>query len=797
MEQLKTPINYAELPAYDGEYGAPESKSTRSGLSWQQSRSRRKCYKPFALRTPVLLIYFFILLLCIALLEYALHHTEKFVPLGSTSDVSSTAATPKPTTARRKRQYSSTTTPYYVDGGALSTSTTSNPYSSSTTPSSSSTTSSTTSTSYLNDQPTSTSAWVTTISFGTDFVTTATAGYYTTEFYIPGSDDEYCVIYASGTIITTGCVFAASKSDLITLTGDPLTTDLITITSDLLTIATPSPETNVKVASAVKVTVVPVATLAVSTPSATKHTAPSATVAPAQTSTISATSLADELSVTSPSAIVSSAPAPADILSVTSVNKPAVSSARPSSAQTESHLSPTDTVIGQSTHSSQSSKGTLPTFTSRPSSTSESFGRSTPITETIAGPLSAVNAATSSSTWSSATSPATVGDLGSVTSTDNGPMQLTTSLSTDLFDSTTAPTIMPTTPGASAQTLHDELQQTSAQRFTTIFSTETFSSGIPTTSDVRKSTPTHIPFADEDNMLTRSMVKVKGTFTWAEYFIALYITPIIGILLKLTWDIVYSDMKLMEPFYRLAAPGGASAPDSILSNYLQCGFEWVSVKAMFRGQWAIVLASAIYLLASLVAPLTTESMTVRAQSFCHTPISDAQPCNPAWVLVKIVVRGLEAVLACAAFFVIALTFYNLQRRTGVYESPASIGGVAALLNDRETIKNLQNIDPYADLKLTEQSLAGEHYVLDTYEESDGSIRHGILKVSGAKPESESSPSLQKLLSSPQQVYTAVSSPRDISSYRPAHPPSPISIFNRYFPSCSTYSHSSSPWPYSA
>ena len=282
-------------------------------------------------------------------------------------------------------------------------------------------------------------------------------------------------------------------------------------------------------------------------------------------------------------------------------------------------------------------------------------------------------------------------------------------------------------------------------------------------------------------MLTRSMVKVKGTFTWAEYFVALYITPVIGILLKLTWDIVYSDMKLMEPFYRLAAPGGASAGDSILANYLQCGFEWVSIKAMFRGQWAVVLASTIYLLASLVAPLTTESMTVRAQSFCHTPISDAQPCNPAWVLIKVVVRGLEAVLACAAFFVIALTFYNLQRRTGVYESPASIGGVAALLNDRETIKNLQNIDPYADLKLTEQCLAGEHYVLDTYEESDGSIRHGIVKVSGAKPESESSPSLQKLLSSPQQAYTAVSSPRDISSYRPAHPPSPISIFQQILP----------------
>ena len=319
------------------------------------------------------------------------------------------------------------------------------------------------------------------------------------------------------------------------------------------------------------------------------------------------------------------------------------------------------------------------------------------------------------------------------------------------------------------------------ESFTTIFSTQTLSSGISTVSGTVVSTPTHIPFVDEDNFLTRSMVKVKGTFTWAEYFVALYVTPIIGILLKLTWDLVYSDIKLMEPFYRLAAPAGASAEDSILANYLQCGFEWASIKGMFRGQWAIVLASTIYLLASLVAPLTTESMTVRAQSFCHTPISDAQPCNPAWVLVKVVVRGLEAVLACAALFVIAFTFYNLQRRTGVYESPASIGGVAALLNDRETIKNLKKIDPYADLKFTEQDLADEHYVLDTYEESDGSVRHGIVKVSSAKPRSESSPSLQKLLSTPQQAYTPLSSPRDINSYRPQHPASPVSLFQQILP----------------
>ena len=267
-----------------------------------------------------------------------------------------------------------------------------------------------------------------------------------------------------------------------------------------------------------------------------------------------------------------------------------------------------------------------------------------------------------------------------------------------------------------------------------------------------------------NDIVSQSYVKLSGPFTKIDYFNALYLGPIIGVILKMTWDAIYGDIKLMEPFYRLASPDGATAGASLLMNYLDCGFGWASLGGIFKGQWAMTLASAIYVLTSLIAPLASESMTVRAQSICRTELSDRQPCDPAWILVKLVIRCLEAVLLSSAALVIAYTFYNLPRKSGLMESPATLAGIAKLLNDRRTIQNLRLVDPKVSSKRLEQSITRDRFALVSRETADGEIVRGIVQIGRSRPGGGSSNMEQTnpLSRSGQASYTLLPTPEDVA-----------------------------------
>ena len=205
MEHFKPHLLYTELPAESTEEDfRSESPDLSAEKAYRQHVvDRRRCYKPFALKTPVLLLFLSALVACVALLEFALHHGEKYTPLPSTTQ---TTTSPKPKLRRQTsvaESSASTSTSTALNFPTSTTSSSSGDGTFSATQSlflSLSNPSSTTSLSVpsvtsatapavlltLTSPTTSTSAWVTTITFGGDFTTTATAGTYTTEFHVTG-----------------------------------------------------------------------------------------------------------------------------------------------------------------------------------------------------------------------------------------------------------------------------------------------------------------------------------------------------------------------------------------------------------------------------------------------------------------------------------------------------------------------------------------------------------------------------------------------------------------------------------
>ena len=248
-----------------------------------------------------------------------------------------------------------------------------------------------------------------------------------------------------------------------------------------------------------------------------------------------------------------------------------------------------------------------------------------------------------------------------------------------------------------------------------------------------------------------------------DYFNAMYLGPFVAVFIKANYDVVFSAVKMMEPFYQLAKVEGSTAGESLISDFLSTGLSWSACRSMFKGHWMILLASTIYVFIGLLAPLAAESMTVRAQSYCATELSTHQLCDPAWVIVVFTIRVLEGILGALAILFIATIVYNWRRKSGVFSNPSSIASVAALLSNNDVLEDLQHIDPNADPDTLAKALHGTHYRLGYFQTAPGIIRYGIRKIT-ANPESK--PSDTYSLSQ----YSTLSNPANSSLDKPSNTP---------------------------
>ena len=220
----------------------------------------------------------------------------------------------------------------------------------------------------------------------------------------------------------------------------------------------------------------------------------------------------------------------------------------------------------------------------------------------------------------------------------------------------------------------------------------------------------------------------------------MYLPTFLTVLLRSGWAMIFAAMKMMEPFYQLARRGGASAEDTLLADYLSGGLSLDTLRAMWRGNRVLLLAGLVHLGTALVVALAGESMRVRPTGYCHTHVSTHQPCEPVWVINQPVVRVMEALLCAIFVLVVALLLHARKRFSGVFSDPSRISSMADLLSHPTFVEDLRNIPPFATAGEVKAALAGNWYMLTSFEVPGGRLRYGVVKTEEGPPSSSLPPS---------------------------------------------------------
>lgn len=251
---------------------------------------------------------------------------------------------------------------------------------------------------------------------------------------------------------------------------------------------------------------------------------------------------------------------------------------------------------------------------------------------------------------------------------------------------------------------------------------------VPSTrsSTTNNPAPTGLSSSDHQNDDDSGSTNYKS-FTHFDYFLAKYLPVLFGVMMQSAWLVVYSTFKLMEPFYQLARPGGASAGMSLTSDYLSHGLSLSFLSVALDGQWVLFLAGQVQFGLSVIVTLVSESMDVEATAFCRTEIAENQPCEPVWVVNIGIVRAVEVFLIICFVMVLAIGFLNRSRVSGVFSDPSKIATMADLLVHRPLIRQLRDLPPEATKTQVEEELVDSRYMLGTFE-SNGCSQYGIIRL---------------------------------------------------------------------
>ena len=209
----------------------------------------------------------------------------------------------------------------------------------------------------------------------------------------------------------------------------------------------------------------------------------------------------------------------------------------------------------------------------------------------------------------------------------------------------------------------------------------------------------------------------------------MYLATFVAVLFKAIWTIVFSSTKMMEPFFQLSRPEGASAKDTLLADYLSSGLSLSSLRSILDGHWVMLLTSSAYTTIGLLPSLASGAMSVKATAYCGK--NNTSPCNLVWILKVPVIRGVQALLSFAAIMVMVLVILRWPRRSGVFSNPSSIASIAALFSHRGVLEDIRRINPNATKGQIAEALSGNHYMMGSFEPSPGRHRYGLMKTTEA------------------------------------------------------------------
>ncbi|KAJ9664012.1 hypothetical protein H2198_000515 [Neophaeococcomyces mojaviensis] len=225
---------------------------------------------------------------------------------------------------------------------------------------------------------------------------------------------------------------------------------------------------------------------------------------------------------------------------------------------------------------------------------------------------------------------------------------------------------------------------------------------------------------------------VDAPFTTASYVGALYMAPILAVVIKILFEAIVASNKMMEPFERLHCAEGSNAEESLFSQYLASSFSFDAFKwagwERSLPLWTILM----YILITVAAPLASASMSVRPMDSCF--ISDEwRKCDPVWIVNLNFIRVLEVLLVTCIALTCLQLYCSWHYHAGVPSNPTSIVSLAVMLNYDPLVQDLQSVDCNANEEQLSTILKPYHYWLTNHNPSREETRYGLVHLPNAAP----------------------------------------------------------------
>ena len=203
-----------------------------------------------------------------------------------------------------------------------------------------------------------------------------------------------------------------------------------------------------------------------------------------------------------------------------------------------------------------------------------------------------------------------------------------------------------------------------------------------------------------------SMFTAFETWSDSQYFTAAYLPTLLAVLWNIFWDVIYSSLKEMEPFFQLAKEGGVSVQESLSLRYTSASLPVAFYRSIAGNHPFILGASLISLVLTSSVPFASEVLQIGTRGVCNSTAGGSN-CTP-YVKIQPTIASLEIALAVIALFGALILAYNYyHRRIGIHSEGTSIVGLAVLLNNTPFVESLCAASKTATLSEAENALGGK------------------------------------------------------------------------------------------
>lgn len=173
-----------------------------------------------------------------------------------------------------------------------------------------------------------------------------------------------------------------------------------------------------------------------------------------------------------------------------------------------------------------------------------------------------------------------------------------------------------------------------------------------------------------------------------------YMPVLAAVILGIFWSYTCVDVNRLEEFYQLARPEGGLVKDTIGLDYLVQWLYLIPFIALAKKQWAVVVASCLFVLVTVVLPTVSSGLLmVQVHPTClglRGPDRDIF-CNQQSVIHINWARATQGVLGLIAILGIILLSILFKRETGLFSDPASISGICALSWQKQVLDDLSGV----------------------------------------------------------------------------------------------------------